>query len=141
MKKTETAAGQRDIDRELDRRFAGLRREEMATAPTFSAMSAPKPEGSSRHVQPRLAPTLPRLAAAAAATAIALTVFYSTEDDDPARLYAGIMQDQILQTDALLNVSESVLPAMHTLPQLYHLDSLAVEPTHSNEIPATETSP
>jgi len=54
--------------------------------------------------------------------AVAVSLLREAPEEDPAAIYAGIMQSHELQTDSLLIVSDSVLPALHAIPQLYELE-------------------
>jgi len=115
--------GGTDPDSEIARRFIRLRAVEAAAAPDFSLAVA---SGSGR--PPKInswsaSRTLPRVAAAVALAAIALTLLHESPQEDPAALYAGIMKNQQVQTDSLLIVSDSILPAMSTLPSLYDIEA------------------
>ena len=55
--------------------------------------------------------------------AIAVGLLRETPEEDPAALYAGIMASHQLQTDSLLIVSDSVLPALSDVPRLYELEA------------------
>ena len=116
------------LEQEIATRFASLRGEEAATA---AAYRQPQPSPPIVARPWTFARALPRTAAAVAVGAVAAVLIYEKPVEDPALLYAGIMQSQSLQTDALLIVSDSVLPAMQSLPQLYDLNAEADAATNT----------
>jgi hypothetical protein len=119
-------------DAEIASRFARLRTTEADSAPPFTAQSMP-PAGKNVFALtwPRQQ-ALPRVAAALALVAVTFILFGEQPEQDPALVYAGIMNKQQIQTDILLEVSDSVLPAMATLPSLYEFDVEFDPETHSN---------
>ena len=110
-------------DARLRQRFAALREAEAATAPPIpDGSEAPLVMASGWTTFAGTA-TLPRLAAGFAIVALGVGLFVNQEPvEDPAALYAEIMAGQTLETDALLLVSDGVLPAMHDVPELFELD-------------------
>ncbi|MFT6955695.1 MAG: hypothetical protein ACJAYC_000696 [Halieaceae bacterium] len=130
--------GDAELDVELANRFAQLRRQESAAAPAYREPARRRVEQSSATRRWTGAWSLPRAAAAVAVAAIAVSLFYVSPEDDPARLYAGIMQHQSLQTDALLIVSDSVLPAMNSLPQMYDIEEALDADFNTSRNPAPE---
>lgn len=121
---TRTAA-----DAELSRRFAALRTTETASAPPFPTQgkSLARP-----HVFARWNTVLPRIAAVLAVAALGLILLRTNTPEDPATLYAGIMANSPLQTDGLLIVSDSVLPALNGVPELYEIDPEVLSETYTN---------
>ena len=113
----------RDSDALLQQRFAALRESEATMAP-------PIPDG--REAPLALTPgwttfagtaTLGRLAAGLAVVALGAGLVVSqTPAQDPGALYTEIMSGQIMETDALLLVSEGVLPAMQDVPGLFEIN-------------------
>ena len=132
MSDIDKGPGGTDPDSEIARRFTQLRALEAASAPDFSPAVG---SGSGR--APKInswtaSRTLPRVAAAAALVAIALTLLRESPQEDPAALYAGIMENQQVQTDSLLIVSDSILPAMSPLPSLYDIEAEVDTGTYTN---------
>lgn len=125
--KQEPARSAADV--ELSRRFATLRSAEAASAPTFpkqgKALARP-------HIFARWNTVLPRLAAVLAVAALGLMLLRSNTPEDPATLYAGIMANSPLQTDGLLMVSDSILPALNSVPELYEIDPEVIRETYTN---------
>ena len=107
----------------LKQRFAALREAEAPTAPPIPDGSEAPLVMSSGWTNFAGAATLPRLAAGLAVVALGVGLLVNQEPvDDPAALYAEIMAGQSLETDALLLVSDDVLPAMHDVPELFDID-------------------
>lgn len=118
MKNPETDRESTGAEREIARRFARLRAAEAASAPVFTRQAGPLVASSAWL----------RFAAAVAAIAVTVTLLRQAPEEDPAALYAGIMAHRQVQTDALLTVSDSVLPALSAVPSLYDMESaLATE--------------
>lgn len=112
-----------DSDALLERRFAALRAAEATTAPPIPDGSEAPLATSSGWTTFAGVATLPRIAAGLAVVALGALLIVDREPvDDPAALYAEIMAGQSLETDALLLVSEGVLPAMHDVPELFEID-------------------
>ena len=119
------------VDSEIAKQFAHLRAVESATAPAFNPRreaerGAPAP---SHRIATRI---LPRLAAAIAVVALGVTLLSNPQQEDPAELYTGIMNTQHMQTDSLLFVSDSVLPALTPVPRLYDIDAEIDIETYAN---------
>jgi hypothetical protein len=116
-------------DQELSRRFTKLRTADAASAPPFplqgKALARP-------HVFARWNTAAARIAAVLAVVALGLMLLRTNTPEDPAVLYAGIMANNPLQTDSLLTVSDSVLPALNGVPELYEIDEEAVRETYTN---------
>lgn len=112
-----------DTGARLQRRFAALREREAATAPPVPDGSAARPPRASGWTTFAGAATLPRLAAGIAVVALGVGLFTRQPPaEDPAALYMEIMAGQAMDTDALLLVSEGVLPAMRDVPGLMEID-------------------
>lgn len=112
-----------DSDALLKEHFAKLRASEAAMAPPIPDGSEAPLAISSGWTTFAGAATLPRLAAGLAVVALGVGLFVSqTPAEDPGALYAEIMSGQTMETDALLMVSESVLPAMDDVPGLFEID-------------------
>jgi hypothetical protein len=109
-------------DVEIAGRFAHLRRLEMASAPAITTAATPAAGAGAFTVAWPVRPAVARVAAVLALVVIALGLFSPSAKEDPAALYASIMDKQQMQTDTLLNVSASVLPAMTDLPSFYEFD-------------------
>ena len=132
MKNIDTDSGITDTDREIASRFARMRASEAASAPAFTRQTTTTVE-SARADHPRtLTRILPRLAAAIAVVAVAVSLLNETPPEDPAALYAGIMENQQVQTDSLLIVSDSVLPALSAVPRLYDMESAFAAKTETD---------
>lgn len=116
-------------DTELSRRFATLRSAEAASAPAFPAQGKAL---ARPHIFARWNTVLPRVAAVLAVAALGLMLLRTGTEDDPATLYAGIMANSPLQTDGLLMVSDSVLPALDGVPELYEIDPEVIRETYTN---------
>ena len=110
------------VDSEIAKQFAHLRVVESATAPAFNPARVAErgAPAASRRIATRM---LPRLAAAIAVVALGVTLLSNPQQEDPAELYTGIMNTQPMQTDSLLFVSNSVLPALTPVPRLYDIDA------------------
>ena len=117
------------IDRELKRQFGELRTEQKPHVPAF-----PGKEHLLQQVdQPSPAVgMLPRVAAGFVLI-VASGLFFSqigpggsAETQDPAQIYAEIMNSQTLDSDQLLMVSADLMPAMNDLSDFY-LDELGFE--------------
>jgi len=107
-------------------RFARLRAAEAATAPPIVSGAAADLARRAPARHRAATGTWPRAAAAVALAAFgALLLRDWPRDDaptaDPTAVYAAIMATQPLQTDALLEVSDEVLPGMTGIPDVYHL--------------------
>ncbi|MEM9360965.1 MAG: hypothetical protein AAGB04_32765 [Pseudomonadota bacterium] len=63
------------------------------------------------------------MAAAAAVVGLGVFLLIDAPQEDPAAVYASIMQHQQMQTDWLLSVSDTVLPAQQPVPTLYDMDA------------------
>ncbi|MDH3994468.1 MAG: hypothetical protein OEV47_16225 [Gammaproteobacteria bacterium] len=111
-----------DLDREIAGRFAQMRAGEAASAPAFKRQNITATESARPEKVRTVTWVLPRLAAAIAVVAVAVSLLRGTPQEDPAALYASIMQHQQVQTDSLLLVSDSVLPEMRSVPRLYELE-------------------
>jgi len=112
-----------DVDREIAGRFAQMRAGEAASAPAFTRQIIPVTKNARPEHFRTATWVLPRLAATIAVVAVAVSLLRETPQEDPAALYASIMKHQQVQTDSLLIVSESVLPAMSAVPRLYDMES------------------
>jgi hypothetical protein len=110
-------------DREIASRFARMRASEAASAPAFTVQTIPAAERARADHPRTVARIVPRLAAAIAVVAVAVSLLYETPQEDPAALYASIMENQQVQTDSLLIVSDSVLPALRAVPRLFDTES------------------
>lgn len=119
-------------DAEIASRFARLRTTEAGSAPPFAAQPMPRARKTFFALTWPMQQALPRVAAALVLVVVAFTLFREQPEQDPALVYASIMNKQQMQTDILLEVSDSVLPAMATLPSLYELDVEFDSETHSN---------
>ncbi|NND67377.1 MAG: hypothetical protein HKN19_07310 [Halioglobus sp.] len=112
-----------DSDAQLQRRFAALRETEAAMAPPIPDGSAAPLIMNSGWAAFAGASALPRLAAGFAVIALGVGLLVQTQPaEDPATLYNQTMAGQLIETDALLLVSEGVLPAMHDVPGLFEID-------------------
>lgn len=111
------------LERDIAARFARMRELEASTAPAFSSGTAARfgrPAAGYRWLSQY---ALPGMAAALALVAIAVTLLNQRSGaDDPAALYAGLMNRHHMQTDPLLSVSSTELPALSDLPQLYQVE-------------------
>ena len=112
-----------DNEREIASRFARMRASEAASAPAFGPRLAPAKDPVRPAYSLPPAHVFARLAAGIAVVAIAVGLLRETPEEDPAALYAGIMASHQLQTDSLLIVSDSVLPALSDVPRLYELEA------------------
>ena len=119
-------------DREIASRFARMRDSEAASAPAFERQVNPDKEHAKPEHLRTMIGVLSKLAAAIAVVAIAVTLLSETPQEDPAALYAGIMENQQVQTDSLLIVSDSVLPALSTVPRLYNMESVFAPEKETN---------
>jgi hypothetical protein len=111
------------VHREIAVRFAQMRATEAASAPALPRQNVKAAENAKPEHFRTVTRVLPRLAAAIAVVTIAVSLLRETPQEDPAVLYAGIMEHQQVQTDSLLIVSESVLPEMKAVPRLYDMES------------------
>ena len=104
---------------ELAARFARLREAESLAAP-----AVPRVVTAEARYRNKLwnSPMLPRAAAAAAVVAVSLTLLWQPSDEDPAHLYLSILDQQSWPTDALLEVSDALLPALAAEPEFYQID-------------------
>ena len=109
-------------DADIARRFARLRTTETGSAPAITMEAVPAVSAKAFAVAWPGHPAVARVAAVLALVVIALGLFSQSAKEDPAALYASIMDKQQMQTDTLLEVSSSVLPAMTGLPGLYEID-------------------
>ena len=121
-----------DTDPEIANRFARMRASEAASAPAFTRQINPAAERAKTDHLRTVARILPRLAAAIAVVAVAVSLLNETPPEDPAALYAGIMENQQVQTDSLLIVSDSVLPALRAVPRLYNMESAFAKETETD---------
>ena len=122
MKERDRNTGPEPIDSRLAARFAQLREDESGDAPDFVAdniNALPRPEATGARRVPHY---FGRIAAALALAGVVTAIVVQRPAEDPAALYTKIMQEQILQTDGLLLVSDSILPEMGGLPGLYDID-------------------
>lgn len=103
----------------LAARFARLREAEQLTAPFITRRAAAAEPAAGW--QWRL-PTLPRAAAATAIAATALVLLWQPAAEDPAKIYLGILDQQSWSSDALLDVSDALLPALAPEPDFYQID-------------------
>ncbi|MEM6580256.1 MAG: hypothetical protein AAF699_03235 [Pseudomonadota bacterium] len=112
------------LDARLAQRFAELRRSETSSTPGFrQPVLARSPRHSGSNQGQRAVFGLPRMAAAAAVVGLGVFLLIDAPKEDPAAVYAGIMQHQQMQTDWLLSVSDTVLPAQQPVPTLYDMDA------------------
>ncbi|MEM1156177.1 MAG: hypothetical protein AAGI44_18740 [Pseudomonadota bacterium] len=112
------------LDARLALRFAELRENEASSAPRFTQpVLARTAQASGSNQGRRTVFGLPRLAAAAAIVGLGIFLLIDAPQEDPAAVYAGIMQHQQMQTDWLLSVSDVVLPAQQPVPTLYDMDA------------------
>ena len=132
MNETEKNSSHQKEDALMASRFAEMRAAESTTspaltrdAPTHATQIEPRPARNYSQI-------LPRAAAAVALVAVTATLLLYQTTEDPALLYTNIMNKQQMQTDSLLIVSDSVLPAMSTLPNLYEIDLEFESDTYSN---------
>jgi len=132
MNKIDTDSKITDTDREIESRFARMRASEAASAPAFAQQINPAAERAKADHLSTVARVLPRLAAAIAVVAVAVSLLSETQLEDPAALYAGIMENQQVQTDSLLIVSDSVLPALRAVPSLYDMESVFAAKTETD---------
>lgn len=107
-----------DLDKEISRRFASLRSEDLAHAPSMPALNANKlPTGvhSDRVLRPMT------IAASLAFVMIAgVLVFLSnSRTQDAASIYSAISPAWPSATDHLLVVSSSTLPGMAEWPDIF----------------------
>ncbi|MFT4613148.1 MAG: hypothetical protein ACI9NT_000284 [Bacteroidia bacterium] len=105
-------------DAQLESYFQRLRRAEQASAPNIPSSATTNVVAlapSARNIYRSLS----QMAAAIAVLAVGIGLFVQQPSEDPAALYSDIMSGQSMQTDALMQVSSSVLPAVYDLPQLY----------------------
>ncbi len=112
----------KDGDARLAAQFAALRAEEAATAPP---VPGPVVNSEATPALFRAAPArgaLPAIAASALVAVIGLGLFMQGAEEDPAQVYAGIMASQQWQSDELLVVSDSLFPALESVPELYEFD-------------------
>jgi hypothetical protein len=119
------------VDDKIAGQFAHMRAVETASAPTFIPQLKAEPHAPAMgyHIATRV---LPRLAAAVAVVALGTTFLSNPQQEDPAELYTGIMKKQHMQTDSLLFVSDSVLPALTSVPSLYDMDAESDIETYTN---------
>ena len=103
----------------LAARFARLREAEQLTAPAITRRLTVTEPAAVR--QWRL-PTLPRAAAATAIAATVLVLLWQPAAEDPATLYLSILEQQSWSSDALLDVSDALLPALAPEPDFYQID-------------------
>ncbi|MCX2980502.1 hypothetical protein EYC98_06390 [Halieaceae bacterium IMCC14734] len=99
--------------------FARLRESEQLTAPAITRRLAVTETAAVR--QWRL-PSLPRAAAATAIAATVLVLLWQPAAEDPATIYLSILDQQSWSSDALLDVSEALLPALAPEPDFYQID-------------------
>lgn len=119
-------------DREIASRFARLRDSEAASAPEFTRqVNAGTERAKPDHLR-TMTRIIPRLAAAIAVVAVAVTLLSETPQEDPSVLYVAIMENQQVQTDSLLSVSDSVLPALSAVPRLYNMESAFAPEAETN---------
>ena len=119
-------------DAEIARRFAHMHATEAERAPPITARPMTAATGKVIPIPWYRRQMLPRLAAAVVLVAIGFMLFREQPEQDPAMMYADIMGKQQMQTDTFLHVSNSVLPAMATLPSLYEFDVEFDGETYSN---------
>ena len=119
-------------DEQLAASFALLRAEEAPSAPEFTREKRLRQQGPVRTQRRFTRQALPPVAAAVALVAVGAVLLSQQSEDDPAALYASIMSQQSLQTDSLLQVSESVLPALSDVPDLYQIDEMFQPETLNN---------
>lgn len=108
-------------EKELHRLFIQMRREDAAQAPDFpdaTVLAEHEPVVVGRMGYR----VMPKLAAAAAVAAIAILVLREPTPQDPAVLYADVMNANSIATDALLSVSLGALPGMASLPEVYEME-------------------
>ena len=106
---------------ELASRFAQMRAQESASAPGFpteAELFKRKPVAASRAMTVSYA----SVAAVLALLAIGVGVARYQPAEDPVALYATIMDRQPASTDHLLEVSESVLPGLSSVPGFDNID-------------------
>ena len=118
---TDRKTQEHETDARLREQFQRLRQAEQGSAPQFPHNSPSNvvalPPGKSTSYW-----RLPQMAAAVAVVAVGVGLFVQQPQEDPAALYSDIMSAQLMQTDALMDVSSSVLPAVYDLPHLYDAD-------------------
>ncbi|CAA0118126.1 Uncharacterised protein [Halioglobus japonicus] len=118
--KHDTAAKQ-----SLEHLFAEMRRQEIAQAPDFPDTAArsqqdPLPgDQTTYRITPKVA------AAIAVLAALMLLLTREPAPQDPAQLYAEIMNASSPATDSLLSVSPGTLPGVTDLPEIYETDTMA----------------
>lgn len=108
-------------EKELGLLFQQMRREDAAQLPDFpdAAVLAGRETIALGH---RAYSAMPKFAAAAAVALMAILLLREPVPQDPAMLYAEVMNANSIATDTLLLVSPGTLPGMVSLPDDYELD-------------------
>tara|TARA_R110002049_G_scaffold29984_5_gene102233 strand:- start:854 stop:1240 length:387 start_codon:yes stop_codon:yes gene_type:complete len=111
----------------LEQLFGQMRREEMAQAPAFPDGATLSQRAPSPAARPSYRATPKVAAAIALLAALALLLSREPTPQDPAQLYADIMNTNRLATDTLLSVSPGTLPGMADLPDVYDFEAMSGE--------------
>lgn len=121
-------------DKDIATRFAMMRDEEREKSPKFPSEFELRKQQAALAPKPGIYEYMPKIAAAFALVAI-ISIFMTNAsnnriEENPVEVYARIMQSHNMDnmnTDHLLVVSESLLPAMASAPTFYETE-LELEP-------------
>ena len=129
--------GETGLDQKLNQHFSALRTEEAITAPPVPGPVVELGATPGRFRASNAPRALPAMAAVLALAFIGAGLPTQRAEEDPAQLYASIMATQNWHSDGLLVVSDSLMPAMTGLPELYQIDTQfdpdTVEPAPGEE--------